>query len=989
MGTVITLPLNSGMDQGVDRVWQDGQMLSYAQNCRLTHDGRLEVRPGFTALATTSLATGSPAMAAYDVANYAGRLVALGDNTASARATDLFEYVPSLTAWRGTAGTSATARLPSLIDVRQISPLPDQENAARNVAMAAGGGRVCVVLNVRDRGSITGGELGSVIMVIDPETDQVVFSERVAALKMARVVFVNAQFQVAGVDGDGDIVSYAVLTALSGPTTRVSLSGDMNDLALCTFGTGFALAYSENGGATVAYTYNSAGTQVATWTVDAADSAALAMAGNAAGTLLSVVRIDDAAETTTIETFDAAGATQSGPTTLFGGTTTTIEALGACLVGTDVLCVISTATDTLLQRAAQSGHALDTMQTYYNARLECAPIAVGTRVFLGVNDAARDSITFHMIDEAQLLPQVYIQFAAGVNSTENATHTPAVLGTKIYFATTTPSEDTGNLSDERRFLAFEAETAGTGRRQMVQVGGELLISGGVPLTYDGRTLAEQGFAERPELSGVEGSGGALTALGVYRAIPLWEVFDAKGRLLHSQAGTFREVTLTGANDQITWTITTPHSLRRHPNYANQGLSVRVRLYRTEAGEGVFFLDAETVVPLSDSPAESVTVVSAQSDALLIDNLVLYEQSQTPVSHVSPPPYRFVAAARERAFVGGLPESEAHLASKLLFPAEPVEFAPFGQLGFSGRVPEAIVGVGAFETVGLVWTESSIWQVPGRGPEHNGEGEFDAAAPIASPGGALDWRSILVTPPGAFFQMRSDRLMLLSRGGEVSWAGRPVQDTLALYPDISGVTFVRDLNQVVFACNNELGTDGVLLVYDLSNQQWFVDTIGAKITSVAEYQGRLVYVSGGVVFLQDAAIATGAGALPTIRLETASLQPFSALGLGDIWGIKLLGTFLGNCTLEAFISYDDGATWVSMGSYAVTIADASPSVLNAGGVALGMVTKEWTPNRRTVDRFRLRFDVSAATNTGAIRLHAIAFEAEAQSGTVRLPSGSKR
>ncbi len=57
------------------------------------------------------------------------------------------------------------------------------------------------------------------------------------------------------------------------------------------------------------------------------------------------------------------------------------------------------------------------------------------------------------------------------------------------------------------------------------------------------------------------------------------------------------------------------------------------------------------------------------------------------------------------------------------------------------------------------------------------------------------------------------------------------------------------------------------------------------------------------------------------------------------------------------------------------------MLDPGGIALGMVTKEWVPYRRTVDRFRLRFDVTSATNTGALRLHAIAFEAEAMSGSL--------
>lgn len=983
------------MDQSVDGVLQGPDKLQYIQNARLAKDGRLEVRPSFTQLSFDSMSANPVTL--YDLVSYAGRLTALGDQTGSSRATDVFEYVPSISKWRGTAGSSIQARLPSFTDVRQIGLLPDRAQAVRNVSMAATTNALCIVVNHRTRSSLPLGEPGAVVLIINPTTNQTILYKFISDLRGARVVYAGSNFWIFGVDSGDDVVSYNFNPAsdetLTGPTNRVALAGNWYDLAMGPFGTGFAIAYGINAVATTVFTYNSSGVQQATWVASANDSDALALVGNSAGTLLSVVRKDDAADTVSISTFNAAGVLQSGPTNLFSGVVTNSQ-LGCCLVGSDVYVTTSvvnsgTVQDVLEQRVTQSTHALTTVTTYYNATLHDAPFTVGTRAFFGAGPASADTTNaFHVVEEPNL-PQTFIQGATPVVLSENAVHQACVLGTKVYFAVSSFAEDTGNVGDSRRYAVYEAETSGTSRRQMVPVGGELLISGGVPLTYDGRVLAEQGFAEQPTIRGVQDPGGSLTLLGIYTAVATWECFDGKGRLLRSQASEPFTVTLTGANQSIVWTVSTPHSLRRHPAYADQNLSLRVRVYRTEAGEGVFFLDNETVVSASALPAQSVTIESSQSDTNLIDNLILYEQSQAAISNLAPPPYRYIWPARERAFVGGLPEEEAWSFSKLLFPAEPVEWASSGRLGFSGRVGQPITAVAAFETAGLVWTTQEIWQIPGRGPEHNGTGEFDPSTPIATPGGASDWRSIIVTPAGAFFQMADDRLMLLDRSGQVSRVGDPVQDTLASYPDITGCVFVRTQDIVAFACNNSAGTDGVLLVFDMRNQQWFVDTIGSPISAISELDGRLVLLQTGIAYWQNATIGLGTGALPTMIFETPSYRFFGGGGWGDLYKVALVGTYLGDCTVGLEISYDDGKTWETSVSFAVT----SAAMVNAQtGAALSSgdpITLVWEPAKMETDRFRLRFTTSNATATGACRWHFISLEVEGNEHITRQAATRQR
>lgn len=999
MSQVTELPLNSGQDQGVDRILLGTDKLALAQNCRLARDGRLEVRPNFTALSSATMT--SAAVTVYDVANFAGRLVALGDQLSASRATDVFEWVGRASKWKGTAvGLSPTittgTKLPQLTDVRQVGSLPDQAVSVRSVALAGGAGYLCAAVENAD--IVSPFNDGTVaVHVFDPTTDQTLLLETVN-LRRPKVVFAGTTFWVFGVGPTNeDVISYSfdplADETLQGPVTRVTNAVQINDLALVACGTGMLLVYGTTA-SVPAIRYNSAGVSQASFTASATAASAVDAACNAAGSLLTVVRAT-ALGVTTATTFNAAGTLQSGPTTMFGGSGASLR-LGAELSASTgrVTVVIRVGSDAHVQDIVQATHVLDTDITLYNANWSAKPATVSNSTFGFAVSSDSSGGVFLISNPGTLLPQAGTspQLSSTIGPTVNVTMgTPAVIGTKLYWPTYTSFIDDGLSSffQRYRFAIYEAETRGTDRRQMTQVGGELLIAGGLPLTYGGRTLVEQGFVEAPRMiSATQGAAGQLTALGRYNAIAVWEVFDDAGRLLHSKASLPREVNLSVGNNSVSWVVTTPHSLRCL-SVLLQNLAVRVSLYRTEANEGVFFLDTQGSVDSTVGPGQSVTLVSSQSDALLIDNLVLYEQSQTPVSHVAPTPYRYSAPARERAFAAGLPEDEAWTFSKLLFPAEPVEWAPQGRLGFTGRVGQPITAVAAFETVGLAWTAQEVWQIPGRGPEHDGTGEFDAAAPIASPGGCSNWRSVIVTPAGAFFQMREDMIMLLTRGGDVQWIGLAVQDTLALFPTIVGAVFVRALDQVVFACNNLAGTAAVFLVYDLIKGQWFVDTIDSAITSVSELDGRLVYVSGGTVFLQDADIASGVGALPAVSVRMGSLRPFSALGYGDIVKLGILGTYLGDCTVEAFISYDDGQTWTSLGPQAVTAAAWTNPVSGAAIASGDPVTLLYTPNIRTVDRFAFRVDITNAVNTGGLRLHVVSFEVEAQQGTARKPARDQR
>ncbi len=975
---IIEFPFDSGAYEAADRKWLPPEVLAVAENVRLDRDGRLTVRPGATALALDTMSSRS--LVAYDLGNYRGALVALGSQRSTGTGIqDLFEWVGRASKWRATSGddtnSSTGQRIPTLTDLREVGTIPDQGDSVRHVSLACGAGYVCAVI---------GRELESTVHVFDPATNQTLLLVDVA-MRLARVCFAGTDFWITGVDSDEDIVgcNFDPLTdeALSSISTLLSNATVVDDLAVSTFGTGWAVAWCTATSALVR-TYSSAGASVASWTGLAAEADSVALAGNSAGTLLTLV-YQNASREYFATTFNAAGAIQSGPTDVFAGAGGSGVRLGACLSGSTVFIsgVNELNRQGLITGMVQAGHGLTGAQTYHDARPHMAPIGVDSEEYSGwVDLSATDATlgTFHVVGNRQL-PQCFLapQQCDTQTTGSNVVSNGAISGTKLYIAFVQLAENTGLSSPSFRASIVEAETSKLNRRQMAEVAGELLISGGLPLTYDGRSLTEVGFAECPVVFfSSANTTGSLTQLTTYQVKAVWKCYNGKNLVARSQLSAPTSHTLTGTNDAIVWNITTPHSLRRHRAYRDQNLTVVVELYRTVGNGGNFQLDAVVVVDPADDSAELVTATSSQSDSILSDNQVLYsDESGLEVS--APEPCRYIWPARDRAVTGGLPSDDLWLYSDLTIPGRQVAFPFSSKLSYQRRHNQPITAIGAFEAVGVVWSKDEISQIPGRGPERSGTGEFDSMLSVPTPGGCIDWRSLVSTPAGFFFQMAPDKLMLLTRSqqgqsaGEVQWIGQPVRDTLELFPVITGAIHIRSQMAVAFACNATDGLSGRILVFDLRRQQWFVDNVGAAIASLAELDGRLVWLTtAGAILQQD--LAPGSGTFVSHAIQTGFIRVTKNLGWGHIYRVGLLGTVLGACSVECFIDYDDGAGLRSLGTEAFAGTE-------------GTFERLWSLSIQKTSRFSVRWVVTHSAPTAALRLNGWAAEVEGSKNMVRVGS----
>jgi len=445
------------------------------------------------------------------------------------------------------------------------------------------------------------------------------------------------------------------------------------------------------------------------------------------------------------------------------------------------------------------------------------------------------------------------------------------------------------------------------------------------------------------------------------------------------------VTLTGANNRGIPTVSTPRTAKRVGN----GVTPRVVLYRANPNDSVFFRVAESQdVALLDQAA-TTAINDGVSDTVAETHEILYTQSQKPTPNVAPGSAKFIAVGRDRVLVGGLQDPNQVKLSQLFAPGEPPEFAHPSAFGYLARLPQPCTGVAASGDTYVAFTHDAIYAIPGSGPQRNGAGEFFAPQTLYADGGCIDWRSIVSCGAGIFFQLDTDKLYVLRPGGAAEFVGAPVQDTLASYPVINGACLCSATQQLVFSCENTAGDAGVLLIYDLITNSWAVDDVHAD--TLTEYQGRLAYFTAGNITSERASAGLGGGSSLTASLRTGSLRPFGVSGFGDLCKIQLLGTYVGDSTVEAFISLDDGKTWTSLGSVVATSANTALGN-NVSGNALASgdsITLEWAPaGGGNLSRFALRFDITESTDTGALRMHALALEVQAAAGTARLSAGVK-
>lgn len=1015
MSRIFEIPFDAGQDEGADRLLVPDGRFAMLRNCRLARDGRLEVRPAYTALANTvhDPINGTTTVVPFDLATFRDRLIMFGAPSAATAPVfprEIYTLVQtSAGVWKGSSdnGGFVVPSVPLIQDVEVLFNAPyDEVITSSDIAYA--NGYLCVV---RANASTQNGR----IYLYQLSTGTLLLSQSVTAVRSLRVIASGTSFIIGGKFVNGTISAATVgttgtfvLSSFSTLEATVATDTFSWDMSPVVGSTDFVVSYTRVAANTTRVRrYTSA--LGLSWTFDIAatrcNQCVIAKTAAAAGVLL----VTNEAGSMRVRLLNiSTGALLVGPTLITSGITGTPGAaftndpLRAQLSSDDAgdYDLDSGAYDITISTLAFGGSSgANNARTISKGLAIPTPIPgaavvsecmyVGTGVASG-NVAGTDQTysTCIRIQRASYVPGARFNFGFADRLVDaNATNyhgrpSLATDGAGTYFGTAAILDDSTILSEGAGYLQVLQWHAGAARRhQTTETQGALYIAGGTPSYYDASNgIVEQGFPETPVVFSLVASaaGGSMTASATYNYVACYEWIDGGGRLHRSAPSVPLAVTLGGGDNRVVATVSSNGGLR----WAGTNLlgGIKTVLYRINPNDSIPYRVGDITATTSIAQGTVYAITDTLADTAAEVKPVLYTTSQKPIANVAPLPSRFVAAGKDRTIHAGHPDPYLVTFSQVAFPGEPLEGASPNNFSFQMRMPGPVTGVAVLGVSYLVFTADAIYEIPGTGPQRNGSGEFLPPVPLDTDVGCLDWRSIVVTGAGVFFQGAADKIYLLA-GGAPTFVGKPVRDTLSSFPVITGAALCTETQQVVFSCTDVPGSSGVLLVYDTLKQAWFVDDVG-PVTSIVEYQGRLALLSAGAVSLEDTAIGLGAAAMPTLSARTGVLGPFQKAGRGSLCRIELIGTYVGDCTVELFVSYDDQKTWTSIGTRAVTAAGLG---LTSGAP----VNLQWVPRKRDVDRFSVRVDQTNGTNTGGMRMHVVSLEVEAEEFMTRLPARNKR
>lgn len=954
---LLNIPVNSGQREDLDSKLLPDGMFKQLTNCRLRKGGELGVRYGYRALGSACF--GGGVLKAFDLVSHNETLLAFGSERSTAGGPEkVFTWNENTSQWKGESTGTRPRAFGAISELEQVFRPPFvkvDEDQFYDIAYA--NNHVALVYEEH----ATSG--GIVVNIFDPDNGSVLFSTTVASRTHPRVCGVGAVFVFCWQDSADDVraATFTVgsSTALSAETVlhNTGTVGDGIDLVPVSGASEFILLVvrSDTNVATIRRCTTALSVS-ATGTLTRTDVslASVASVTGTTGTVVAYVRTGGAYEVQSFNTSTLASAV--GPTALFGGSTGTRVPAIVLKSATEFL-VAAAIPDTIDQQLkvdvrALSSHTASATNTFREVSLQSKPFVSPDGLFVGaVSPYAGDSlISFTGIFDLENGRGYECAHSRGfaVDALPSWLGGVATDGTRFWCVF--PVQD---LNCQHTPVVMQFRCMSPERRQTASLGGLLYVAGGFVGAWDGVRLVEAGFFDTPVIDSATPSNGAgaLTPSALYVYAVAYEWYDTQGNRHLSPVSDDTSVAMGASDDTVTLVVSAPHSLRVSQSADTGG---KILVYRTKAApdrtkrRAVFEFSASSF-------AQSVTLTDLASDDEISTQEVIYTQGSRgtlsgPLQHEAAFPSQFLAAGSARVACGGLPDQSQWQQSKRFFPSEPIEWS--STPGHFGTITGRTTAVFSQDDIDHVASRSEIFVIGGVGPDDNGNGEFDA--PRAIPGdsvGVIDWRSVLRTASGTWFQAYPDRLYLLPRGGGAAeWLSQAVRDTLTSFPVIVGAAVCGVDDTAVWACNDAGGTTRRLVCSDLRTGDWYVDDLSelpsGPIQSICEHLGRIHICIGGLVYRQDTTFP--ASAFIGMTVITGSIAPSGTEGYCKLKGFISTGKFKARHKLEGDVSFDDGVTFDTAGQCV-----SAPVTVNGGYTAGDTVSLRWRPKRRKGDRFVLR------------------------------------
>lgn len=369
------------------------------------------------------------------------------------------------------------------------------------------------------------------------------------------------------------------------------------------------------------------------------------------------------------------------------------------------------------------------------------------------------------------------------------------------------------------------------------------LSAACPQEYDGRRSSESGFVDSPCILQADNVAGGVLEAKTYNYIAVYRHVSRSGAVSYSKVSNVRSV--ASAANRRTWIVVPlPSVTAKNDSFDSIGPSVVVDLFRTQGNGTNYYLCATSEVNPGKVQAMSITngyamVRDDASDASLVANgAFMYRQPGgiSPALDRFPPPggSTVMCAHKDRLFYADSYGQRVFYSSFMVDGEAPWFNSQLSFLVPGGSGP--ITGLCSMDGRLLIFKRDSVFVVDGDGPPENGGNgsEFTPPSKLSAPYGALDQRSIVLTPRGVCFVSQRG-LELMDRSLNQLWIGEAVQVTTGLYPVCTGAV-VDSVGRVKLclsaaetdALQHTSGNEGVVLVADMSG------TDGSIVFSTCSY-----------------------------------------------------------------------------------------------------------------------------------------------------------
>jgi hypothetical protein len=506
---------------------------------------------------------------------------------------------------------------------------------------------------------------------------------------------------------------------------------------------------------------------------------------------------------------------------------------------------------------------------------------------------------------------------------------------------------------------------------------------------------ELGFVERPYVisaTAQNSASGVLTLSATYSWVFVIEWADALGRRHRSAPSAPVTVTLAGAEDAVDFVLSMAQITQRVAltNYGRP----RIVAYRTLANQPDVYYRETTPndgVGVLGSLSYSRTCGNnaAETDALIAQNERVYTDGGVRETSMAPA-CRYLCESEDRVWCGGLWDPRVIQASKIIVPGEPLQFTD--DLAFQAVIPDEVTGLAYLDGNVIAFCEQAIYVVSGDGPNDQGAGSFSPPRAICRDLGCIDYRSIVETSVGVFFQSTRG-IYLLPRGlGNPVFVGMAIQDIMS--PQVSGFSRVLaavssqdSLNRTVrFLVENPTSLTTRVLVYDLDIAQadpeagWSYDTFNSRLSCLGNWP------TGVFLSLYSLSSASICGyldeAVPTFLTDASDTQDItSAVQTADLRFAGLAGQWRCDTVVGVMAEPTTGATV----TITVTCDGLTPDTRSwALTTATGAIYRQVTPAQPQCTAVSVLFSVARTAARGP-NFHGVTLELQPQPGTRRTDS----